>query len=81
MVKEQYLELKKKPIEEWTTQECIDADCHTKCVTLEAFQIHLDSWNLLPIVKDWIALFVRSNYSCCETAELLTRLNCYPDYM
>lgn len=81
MTKEQYLALCKKPIEGWTTQDCIDASAHIKCATLDAFQVQLDSWTLPSVVRDWIALFVRVNFECCETDELLTALNCYPEYM
>lgn len=81
MTKEQYIALHEKPIKDWTTQECIDSDNHIKCAALEAFQAHLNSWMLPTVVKEWMALFVRANYGCCETDDLLIALNCYPEYM
>lgn len=81
--KKQYLEWTSKRSEEpadWDRSSCLKADEHVKETALTEFSAQLKTMNMPTTLRNFCYDMARFNFGSGEVDDLLTKLNCYPDY-
>jgi hypothetical protein len=81
MSKKQYLELLKKPFDQWTLAECHEADRLIKQTALAEFDKKVQPFQMEPIAKQFLLDMARCHFGCVEVDQMLTQLDCYPEWL
>jgi AAA+ superfamily predicted ATPase len=81
MTKEEYQALKRKPVKDWTHEECVRADLLVKDATINKLKIILEDMEMPHVFKNWAILVVKFHFGSAETDAMLITLGAYPDWM
>jgi hypothetical protein len=83
MTKDEYVKIKKLPLEKWTLSECHEADALIKREALAKAKIAIKASN--PAMEDklfdYINMMLDLHFGSVETDEMLIGLKAYPDWL
>lgn len=65
----------------WRRDHCAKADALIRSVATERFIVYARTTITNPTVRAFLISMVKCHFGSVEVDEMLTRLNCYPDWM